>query len=149
MKWRTFGKGAALIGCVGLVIVSAPLLGGLLLGGMLVAGSERTVYARSLAPDGRLEARVEFTDCGALCGFARVVFVSRAWLPFDSKMLSCRPFWAEGDANVHLHWSAPKSLMIEHCFSAEDIRPSPENCSDLSVSIRPLDQKSCAGSSPS
>lgn len=149
MNWRAVGKGAALVGCVGLVIISAPLLGGLLLGAMLIAASERTVYARSVSPGGQFEARVEFTDCGAICGFERVVFVSRAWLPFDSKVLSCRPFWADGKATVQLHWSTPNSLEILHCFPAQAVRSTPENCANLSVSIRSLNQTTCAGIGPS
>ena len=105
--------GAALV-----VVVVVVLVPGLLLGGLLVLGSVRTIYERAGSSNGWNEARVQFDDGGAVSSFSRLVFVKSRLNPSDEPLLSCRAFWGEGEAAVHLRWLDEQRLLIRHAFAA-------------------------------
>lgn len=69
-----------------------------------------TTYAQSRSPSGITDARVQMTDCGALSGFSRVVWVQPAWLPRE-RAVSCRAAALEGQPGVSMNWS-PDALLI-------------------------------------
>jgi hypothetical protein len=117
---RTLLKGLAFIGCIGLTILSLPLFGGLLLGTAFWLGSQRTIYQRVESPDGKYEARVQFDDAGAISGWAKTVFVRRAWLPLDTPWLSCPAFWGEGTDHIRLSWPDNHTLVVVHGFKPDD-----------------------------
>lgn len=66
---------------------------------------ETTTFARSISPNGFIEARVQMTDCGAVSGFSRVVWVQPRWLPSD-RWLSCRAAAFDGMVSIVLRWTA-------------------------------------------
>ena len=66
---------------------------------------ETTTFARSISPSGFTEARVQMTDCGAVSGFSRVVWVQPRWLSSD-RWLSCRAVAFDGMEPVALEWTA-------------------------------------------
>ena len=123
------------LGIVALVLL-VPILGGLMLGVGLSIGSKRTVYERSLSPNGNREARVQFDDCGAACGFDRIVFVKRSWLN-DQPLLSCRAFLAEGEEPITLTWIDNQHLVIRHGFRPQDITAVASHCCDVTIDVQP------------
>jgi hypothetical protein len=66
---------------------------------------ETTTFARSISPSGFTEARVQMTDCGAVSGFSRVVWIQPRWLPSD-RWLSCRAVAFDGTEPITLRWTA-------------------------------------------
>jgi hypothetical protein len=68
---------------------------------------ETTTFARSISPSGFTEARVQMTDCGAVSGFTRVVWVQPRWLPSD-RWLSCRAVAFDGMEPIALRWTADR-----------------------------------------
>ena len=126
-------RGLALIGCVGLVIVATPILGGLLLGGLFWLGSERTIYQRISSRDGRTEARVQFDDGGAMTGWSKIVLVRSRWLILDNPWLSCRAFLGDGTDHVKLTWRDDATLVIRHGFSPNKVMDSNGNCGSTKI----------------
>lgn len=118
-------------------IVAIPLIGILLVTLALEAGTDRIIYSRAASPDGVLEARVQFDDCGAACNFSRLVFIKRRWLS-DNPWLSCRAFWADGEEPVSLEWTGNRTLLIRHGFQAGDIEDAPDRCGDVKVELSKL-----------
>lgn len=119
---------------IGLVIISP----GLLLGIALSLGEQRTVFERSVSPNDQREARVQFDDGGAISGFDRIVFIKSRWNPSDEPLLSCRAFWADGEAAVHLRWLNDQTLEVQHAFRPEDIRAEASHCGHVRVVIRSM-----------
>jgi hypothetical protein len=117
---------------LGLVIIAPALLFGI----ALAFGGERTVFERSASPDGGREARVQFDDAGAVSGFDRIVFVKSRWNPSDEPLLSCRAFWADGEAAVHLRWLNAQTLEIRHAFRPENIQAEAARCGGVRIVIR-------------
>jgi len=135
MKWSFVGK----IVVAGAVCFFVLLLGpGLLLGLFLLFGSQRTIFERATSPDGWHEARVQFDDAGAISSFDRMVFVKSRWNPSDQPLLSCRAFWAEGEAVVHLRWLNSHELLIQHGFPPRAIQAVNTNCGSIQITTQPL-----------
>ena len=129
----------ATVGAVGyfaLAAASVILVPGLLLGIILIAGSERTVYERTISPDGWHEARVQFDDAGAVSGFARLVFVKHSRNVSDGPLLSCRAFWGDGEAEVHLKRLNGSTLLIEHHFPPNNVEAIARNCGPVRIVAR-------------
>jgi hypothetical protein len=100
-------------------------------------GSERTVFERAISPGGWREARVQFDDAGAISGFSRLVFVKPRWDVSDAPLLSCRAFWADGEAKVHLRWLDDRTLLIEHAFEPASIQAVADHCGPVRLIVRP------------
>ena len=135
ISWQTASK----IGCGTSCLVIAVFLifvgpGGIL-GLALFAGSQRTIFERSTSPDGSYEARVQFDDCGAPCGFARVVYVRSAWFDLDSPRWSCRAFVGDGIAPVSLSWSDDRTLVIAHGFALSDVGDVVAACDGVRIIV--------------
>jgi hypothetical protein len=124
--------GVGCLAAIGVVILLGP---GILLGIALSAGAERTIYERAVAPDGWHDARVQFDDAGAVSSFSRLVFVKHHWNHNDDPLLSCRAFWAEGDAPVHLRWLDSRTLLIQHGFSAGEVQAVADHCGPIRIEI--------------
>nr|NUR36664.1 hypothetical protein [Sphingomonas sp.] len=124
---------AGVLGCL-IVLLAFP---GILLGAMLTVGSQRTIYERAKSPDGWHEARVQFDDAGAVSGFSRLVFVKHSWNASDEPLLSCRAFWGDGEAKVHLRWLNSSTLVIEHHFAPSNVEAVASNCGAVRIIARP------------
>ena len=130
--WRFLGKIGCGFGCLAavvLLIVGGP---GLIFGLALWAASERTVYSRVASPNGSQEARVQFDDCGAPCGWAKVVFVKSRWMPSDTPRLSCPAFWGDGTDKVRLEWSGNFKLIVNHGFGTDSFDAA-KTCGPVSI----------------
>ena len=147
MNWSFVGKTARLcivsffVVVLGLSLVTVSLVTvgpGLLLGLFLTLGSQRTVFERAASPDGWHEARVQFDDGGAISPFDRVVFVKSSWNPSDAPLLSCRAFWADGEAVVHLRWLNSHELLIQHGFPPHAIEAVTANCGSIQITTQSL-----------
>ncbi|MEO5865908.1 MAG: hypothetical protein ABIQ19_02225 [Sphingomonas sp.] len=103
----------------------------------LAGGSSRTIYERSISPDGWHDARVQFDDAGALSSFSRLVFVKHHWNTSDEPLLSCRAFWADGEQPVHLRWLDSDTLLITRGFAASDVRTATDRCGPIRIIVRP------------
>lgn len=99
-------------------------------------GSQRTVFERAISPGGWREARVQFDDAGAISGFSRLVFVKPRWNVSDAPLLSCRAFWADGEAAVHLRWLDDRTLLIEEGFEPASIQAVANHCGSVRLIIR-------------
>lgn len=135
MNGKLIGKIAAGMGCltvIGVVVLLGP---GILLGIALSAGAERTIYERAVSPDGRHDARVQFDDAGAVSSFSRLVFVKHHWNHSDEPLLSCRAFWAEGEAPVHLRWLDNRTLLIQHGFTVGNVEATAGHCGPIRIEI--------------
>ncbi|MET3438889.1 hypothetical protein [Sphingomonas sp. 1185] len=132
---KPWPHGLAIIGCTGLVLLAMPMAGGLLLGGMLWLASERTIYGRSLSPDKWHEARAQFDDCGAPCGWSKAVYVKQWWLPGTSPWFSCRAFVGDGTSKVRLAWLSNDKLLISHGFSSDHVF-GVQSCGSVNVKTR-------------
>jgi len=114
------------------LIAAVPLSFMLLFAYAISSETSRTVYSRALSPDGMLEARVQFDDCGATCDFSRVVFIKRHGLG-DEPSRSCRAFWAKGEEPVSLEWTGNRTLLVRHGFQASEVQDAPDHCGDVKV----------------
>ena len=123
----------ALLGCVGLIVLALPILGGLLLGGLFWLGSERTIYQRVKAPGGWTEARVQFDDGGAMTGWNKIVFVRPSWLVLDNPWLSCRAFFGDGTDHIRLAWRDNSTLLIRHGFAPEKVMDTTKTCGSTRI----------------
>lgn len=103
------------------------------LGSIAGAMCETTVFQRSLSPSGLFEARVEMTDCGALSGFTRVVWLQPTWLP-RTRWLSCRAVAFDGMAPVQLKWQAD-AIQIASAVPAESIIGAGRSCHGWRVAL--------------
>jgi hypothetical protein len=130
---RVVAKTGCVLGCFGLAALAVVIGPGLIFGLMLFAASERTIYSRERSPDQSLEARVQFDDCGAPCGWAKVVFIKDAWLLPDTPLLSCRAFEGYGTNQVRLKWASNSTLLVRHGFPRREIVDAPGSCGSISV----------------
>ncbi|MBD8639340.1 MULTISPECIES: hypothetical protein [Sphingomonas] len=135
MKASLVAKIAGGIGFALIIALVAPVF---LLGGLLILGSERTIYQRVKSPDGWHEARVQFDDGGAVSGFARLVFVKYRWNVSDTPLLSCRAFWGNGEAKVHLVWKDANTLLILHRFDPKNVEAVAQNCGPIRIIARAI-----------
>ena len=126
------GCAVGCLGTVGLFILSPGLLFGL----ALWAAAERTVYARASSPGGSSEARVQFDDCGAPCGWSKAVFVKKAWFPLDTPGWSCRAFLGDGTDRVRLEWDGRSRLIVHHGFSADNVVDVATACGTVSIATK-------------
>jgi hypothetical protein len=124
------------IGALGCSVLAITLLPGLALGLALAAGSHRTVYERANSPDDWHQARVQFDDAGAVSSYARLVFVKHTWNLSDEPLLSCRAFWANGEAKVRLSWIDSSTLLIEHHFAPNDVKAVASHCGPVRIITR-------------
>jgi hypothetical protein len=138
MNGKLIGKIAGGVGCLAIVALLILLGPGILLGIALSAGAERTIYERAVSPDGWHDARVQFDDAGAVSSFSRLVFVKHHWNRSDDPLLSCRAFWADGEAPVHLRWLDNRTLLIQHGFSAGDVQATADHCGTVRIEIESL-----------
>lgn len=131
--WGILSKVAAGLGCMAIILIM--VVGGpaLLFGLMLWSASERTVFSRHVSPDGRLEARVQFDDCGALCGWEKAVFIKNRWMPSDTPLASCLAFLGDGTGQVRLEWERDRTLLIRHGFLPEHVVDSTSACGDTAI----------------
>lgn len=136
MRWGTIRTICVGVGCLGLLVFLVFVGPGLLLGGMLIAGSERMIYERATSPDGWHDARVQFDDGGAVSSFSRLVFVKHHWNRSDAPLASCRAFWGEGEATVHLRWLDNGTLLIQHAFPANDVEAVADHCGPIRIVIQ-------------
>jgi hypothetical protein len=134
--WRVLSKIVAGFGCLGVVLLA--IIGGpaLLFGLLLWSASERTIYSRQVSPDERHEARVQFDDCGAPCGWAKVVFIKSRWMPFDSPLASCRAFLGDGTDDVRLEWQDEHTLLVRHGFLPEQVVDVTTACGAIVIRTR-------------
>jgi len=95
---------------------------------------ETTTYVESRSPSGATDARVQMTDCGALSGYSRVVWVQPALLPRD-RSASCRAVALNGQPNVRLDWSA-EALIVTTNAPPSDIIASASSCYGWPVELR-------------
>lgn len=123
------------IGCFAVLAAIVFLSPWLLFGILLVSGSQRTVYERTLSPDGWHDARVQFDDAGALSSFSRLVFVKHHWNVSDEPLLSCRAFWADGENSVHVRWIDDRTLMIRHQFPREAVQAVADHCGPVRIIV--------------
>ena len=130
---RIIGQIAGCLGLLACAVVLAPVL---LLGGLLIAGSERTIYERIVSPDGWHDARVQFDDGGAVSSFSRLVFVKHHWNRSDAPLLSCRAFWGDGEAAVHLRWLDSSTLLIRHSFPTDAVEATADHCGPIRIIVR-------------
>jgi hypothetical protein len=130
---RNIGKVAGCLALLACTVMLAPVL---LLGGLLIAGSERTIYERIVSPDGRHDARVQFDNGGAVSSFSRLVFVKHRWNRSDEPLLSCRAFWGDGEAAVHLRWLDSSTLLIRHSFPADAVEASADHCGPIRIVVQ-------------
>ena len=93
-----------------------------------------TTFAEGRSPSGSMAARVQMTDCGALSGFSRVVWVQPAWLPQD-RVFSCRAVALEGQPSVALNWSAD-TLIITTNAAQRDVIQSETSCYGWPIELR-------------
>ncbi|AWW74674.1 hypothetical protein CD351_09590 [Erythrobacter sp. KY5] len=114
---------------VGLILITP----GLFLGALLIANAETTVYERTKSPDGGREARVQFTDAGAISRFERFVFVKSNWVPSDSAWFSCRAFWAHGEPEIDLEWRDNSTLLIKHHAEPRNIADVAPTCGSVKI----------------
>jgi hypothetical protein len=133
--WIAAASGIVALGVIAATLVAVP---GLLLAVAFWIGSERTVFAREVSPDGWNEARVQFDDCGAPCSFDRIVLVKSRLNPSDEPLLSCRAFLAEGEANVRLRWLDDRTLLIQHAFPPDAIDAQASSCGPIRIVARSL-----------
>jgi len=96
-------------------------------------GSSTTVYSVSRSPDGRHEARVEFSDCGAACSFSRDVIVRRVGFPFSD----CMAFTVHGEWPLSLQWSDNGHLVIGDPAPESERRSKSESCGAVNIAVRP------------
>lgn len=106
---------------------------GLFLGVALWSASERTIYSRQVSPDGRFEARVQFDDCGAACGWAKIVYVKRRWIPSDTPLASCLAFAGDGTGQVRLEWLNDHTLLVRHGFPANQVEDGAALCGSTTI----------------
>lgn len=144
MNGKLIGKITAGVGCLAVIGVVVLLGPGVLLGIALSVGAQRTIYGRAVSPDGWHDARVQFDDAGAVSSFSRLVFVKHHWNQSDEPLLSCRAFWAEGEAPVHLRWLDNRTLLIQHGFSASDVQATADRCGPIRIEIQGLGGKTSA-----
>lgn len=95
---------------------------------------ETTTFAQSLSPSGLTEARVQMTDCGALSGFSRVVWVQPRWWPRD-RWLSCRAVAFNGMEPVSLRWTAD-SLRVSSAVSEAEVLAASDRCYGWNVDLQ-------------
>jgi hypothetical protein len=112
---------------------------------MLVAGSQRTIYARAVSPDGAREARVQFDDAGAATAYQRIVFVKRRWIPSDSPWLSCEAFAAQGEAAVQLRWRDDRTLLIQHGFAPAAVYGVASHCGPVRIVVQAVGRETVEG----
>lgn len=94
---------------------------------------ETTTYAQSNSPSGTTDARVQMTDCGAVSGFSRIVWVQPRWLP-QSRALSCRAVAFNGQPAVKLGWTVD-SLTITTNSPRESIIANANKCYGWSINV--------------
>jgi hypothetical protein len=124
------------LGCLAIAAAVAVVGPAFLFAMLLWMGAERTVYSRLPSPDGWHEARVQFDDCGAPCGWAKIVYVRGRWLPLDSPFFSCRAFVGDGTDRVRLEWKANERLVIHHGFNQRGSFESAKACGSIVVMTR-------------
>lgn len=129
-------KLAGVLGCltlsVGLIVIGPGVIFVLL----LWAASERTIYSRVASPDGSREARVQFDDCGAPCGWEKAVFVRSVFIPLDSPVFSCLAFQGSGTSRVRLEWVGKERLLVHHGFGAREYAVPASACGSVAISTR-------------
>jgi hypothetical protein len=109
---------------------------GLIFGLLLWMASERTLYTRASSPDRSHEARVQFDDCGAPCGWAKAVFIKSRWMPSDSPLFSCAAFWGDGTNRIRLDWCSNSQLIVHHGFQQRGSYDAPKACGSISIVTR-------------
>lgn len=87
---------------------------------------ETTTYAEATSPSGLTVARVQMTDCGALSGFSRVVWVEPRWLPSDIG-LGCRAVAFDGQVPVSLAWRGG-DLVVTSAATRDSVIGSENAC---------------------
>lgn len=127
------GYGLGCLAAMAALAVGVPIL---LFGFMIWMTLERTVYSRTTSPDGLQEARVQFDDCGATCGWAKGVYIKSKWLPFDSPHLGCAAFWGDGTNRVRLEWSGNSQLIVHHGFEQRNSYDAAKTCGPISIITR-------------
>ena len=109
-----------------LIAIAAIVLG-------LWVGSSTTVFERSPSPNGRYEARVEFSDCGAACSFSRDVIVRRVGVPFSD----CAALTVDGEWPLSLQWADNTHLMIGDPAPPTERRSKSESCGTVDIKVEP------------
>ncbi len=128
----------AAAGATALLIALPPILESIASGSLFSAGSVRTIYERASSPDGAYEARVQFDDGGAVSRFSRLVFIKPHTLSSDEPSLSCRAFWGDGQAAVHLRWLGDRILVIHHAFPTNAITAQTASCEGVRIVVRQI-----------
>jgi hypothetical protein len=117
-------------GCGALVLLASTAL----LGSAGEAMCKTTMFGQSTSPDGWSMARVDMTDCGALNGFSRIVWVQPAWLP-SSRWLSCRAVAFSGVTPVHVHWR-DDVLVVSSAVSKDDVIAAASTCQGWRIDLQ-------------
>jgi hypothetical protein len=95
---------------------------------------DKTTFREIRSPSGRIEARVQMTDCGATTGFSRVVWVQPAWLPRD-RAISCRAVALENQPSLSLTWTA-EALVVTTNAPHDDEIASSSSCYGWPIEVR-------------
>ena len=95
---------------------------------------ETTTYSESRSPLGATDARVQMTDCGAVSGFSRVVWVQPTWLP-RSRALSCRAVAFDGQPSVSVSWEGD-SLIVASDALQSSVRAKAAGCYGWPVKLK-------------
>ncbi|MCW2410244.1 MULTISPECIES: hypothetical protein [unclassified Sphingobium] len=117
------------LGCAALLLILA-------FGLVRSAGSamcDTTTFYESLSPDGWTGARVQMTDCGALSGFSRVVWIQPRWLPTD-RLFACRAVAIDGQPAVRLEWAQATLIVVTDAPRASVIHAN-ASCYGWSVKL--------------
>lgn len=140
MKQRNWGDTVLALcrglGCLAIAAAVAIVGPALLFVLLMWMATERTVYSRASSPDGRREACVQFDDCGAPCGWAKIVYVKGRWLPLDSPVFGCRAFVGDGTNRVRLEWKANEQLVVHHGFKQRGSFEAAKACGSIVVTTR-------------
>ncbi len=133
-------KAIKIVGLVALVLVGAvalvAIVGWAFLFFVFETGTKTTVYERATSPDGRREARVQFSDCGAACSFQRQVVVDAG------AGAACTVFQVHGEWPVTIRWLDARTLLIRNPAPPEELRHADSRCGPVEVRITPTPSSS-------
>ncbi len=92
---------------------------------------ETTVFTQVMAPDGRTNAKVQMTDCGATTGYSRVVMLEQRGL-FTQE---CRALALKGTPEVGIRWQRG-GLQINHNTPPAAVIASENVCFGHKIEVR-------------
>lgn len=104
----------------------------LIIGFLVFAGSAKTtIYESAVSPDGRREARVQFSDCGAACSFEREVVVRRR----NGFASSCTALLVHGEWPVSVKWMDAGTLLVSNPAPREELLSKRSRCGPVAIRV--------------